>query len=365
MKLSCKTIKLRQAINKASILASKGTTLPILSSILIVSEEEGLYIRATNLQVGMEIKIDAKIEAPGRLAVSAQLFNGVLSNIKDEDIYLEIIDGTLVVKTNSIVSKLKIVSADDFPSLPKVNPEYSFSIESKTLIEGIRSVSYAALVSDIRPEIASIYVFSDGEALFFVATDSFRLAEKKIDIVGVDSFSGILIPAKNGAELVKVLSEMEGFITVGVNDNQLSVSNDTVYITSRLVEGAFPDYKQIIPNKFNTEVVCLKNDVIGILKMTNIFNDQLNTLRFYIVKDDNKCQLKSINNELGEVVSNLEAKIDGNDISLTINQRYMQDVLGVLNTDSLSMSFVDDLKPMVIQGIGDKTFRYLIMPMKQ
>jgi len=135
---------------------------------------------------------------------------------------------------------------------------HSFEIESKKLVEGIKSVFYSSSVSDIKPEISSVFMYTNNDNLIFVSTDSFRLAEKKVKIKGLEEIPGILIPFKNTGEILKIFGEIPGVLKVCFNKNQISFSSDNIYLTSRIIDGIFPDYRQIIPKDLLTEVVVLK-----------------------------------------------------------------------------------------------------------
>jgi len=156
---------------------------------------------------------------------------------------LEEKDGNLLIKTKKSQIKLKSHPHEDFPTIPTVAGT-SFEIEAKKLMEGIKSVFYSSSVSDIKPEISSVFVYTNNDNLVFVSTDSFRLAEKKIKVKGVPEISGILIPFRNISEILKVFGEFQGLIKVCFNKNQISFSSDDIYLTSRVIDGIFPDYRR-------------------------------------------------------------------------------------------------------------------------
>src|SRR3989344_1467719 len=182
MKIECGIEKLKDAISQAERITGKNLTLPILNSILIRASGKSIKLRSTNLSLGLEIEIPAKIEKEGIVAISGSVLFGIFSNIsQNESVNIESVDGNIIVRTKKSKIKVKGNPTEDFPTIPLVSGE-SFEIESKKLVDGIKSVYYSSSVSDIKPEISSVYMYKDADDLVFVSTDSFRLAEKKIKI---------------------------------------------------------------------------------------------------------------------------------------------------------------------------------------
>ncbi len=365
MKLECNVEKIKSAIIQVEKITGKNLTLPILNSILLIASGKTLKLRSTNLSLGVEIEIPAKIEKEGVVAISGTILVGIFSNIfQNENIYLDGEDGNLLIKTKKNRIKLKGQMYDDFPTIPKVLGN-TFEMESKKLIEGIKSVYYSSSVSDIKPEISSVYIYSNEDNLIFVSTDSFRLAEKKVKIKGIEEIGGILIPFKNIPEILRIFGEIQDVVKVCFNKNQISFSSDGVYLTSRVIDGIFPDYKQIIPKEFKTEAVVLKQDLLNALKISNIFSDKFNQINLKISPKEKVFELSSENNDVGENKTYLDAAIKGEEINLGFNYKYFLDCFQSMNSDSISIKLNQPSKPMVISGASDNSFTYLIMPMNR
>ncbi len=365
MKLECSVEKIKNAIANVERITGKNLTLPVLNSVLLIASGKSLKLRSTNLSLGIEIEIPSKIEKEGILAVSGSVLNSVVSNIfQNENITLENKDNNLLIKTKKIQVKLKCTPHDDFPTIPRVTG-VDFDIESKRLVEGIKSVYYSSAISDIKPEISSVYLYTDHDQLIFVSTDSFRLAEKKLKIKGLPEISGILIPFKNVSEILKVFGEFGGQIKVSFNKNQISFLGDSVYLTSRVIDGIFPDYRQIIPKDSSTDAVLLKQDLLNGLKLSNIFSDKFNQVNLKITPKEKILELSSVNNDIGENKNYLDAVVKGENIELGFNYRYFLDCLQSITTDSLTIKLSGTARPIVISPIGDTSFTYLIMPMNR
>ncbi len=179
MKLECAVEKIKDGILKVERITGKNLTLPVLNSILLIASSKSLKLRSTNLSLGIEVEIPAKIEKEGVVAISGATLGGIFSNIsQNENVLFEEIDGVLVIKTKKNKIRLKCQPHEDFPTIPRVAGSM-FEIEAKKIIDGIKSVYYSSSPSDIKPEISSVFMYSNEDSLVFVSTDSFRLAEKK------------------------------------------------------------------------------------------------------------------------------------------------------------------------------------------
>ena len=365
MKLECKIEEIKNKIFQVERITGKNLTLPILNSILLIASDKYLKLRSTNLSLGIEVIIPAKIEKEGIVAVSGSVLNGIFSNVfQNENVYLEGIDGNLVIQTKKSKIKLKGQPAEDFPTIPRV-AGISFEIESKKLIDGIKSVYYSSSVSDIKPEISSVFMYTNEDNLVFVSTDSFRLAEKKIKTKGLEEIPGILIPFKNVSEILRVFGEFAGVIKVFFNKNQISFSSDNVYLTSRIIDGVFPDYRQIVPKKSETEAVVLRQDLLNALKLSNIFSDKFNQVNLKIAPPEKVFELSSANNDVGENKTFLDAALTGENVELGFNYKYFLDCFQSIVADSVSIKLSGSGSPILISPVSDPSFIYLIMPMNR
>ncbi|OGI63196.1 DNA polymerase III subunit beta [Candidatus Nomurabacteria bacterium RIFCSPHIGHO2_01_FULL_40_12] len=365
MKLECGVEKIKNGISLVERITGKNLTLPILNSILLVVNKKFLKLRSTNLSLGVEIEIEAKVDKEGVLAVSGSVLNNIFSNIfQNENVYLEGVDGNLLIKTKKSLIKLKGQLSDDFPTIPKVDGVI-IEIESKKLLEGLKSVYYSSSISDIKPEISSVCIYTDEDNLVFVSTDSFRLAEKKIRVKGLKENFNILIPFKNISDILRVFGEFQGIIKVCFNKNQISFSSDNIYLTSRVVDGFFPDYRAILPKESQTNAVLLKQDLLNALKLSNIFSDKFNQVNLKITPKDKVFELSSANNDIGENKTYLDAALTGENIELSFNYKYFLDCFQSINTDSMSIKFSGSSRPIVISPVSDSSFTYLIMPMNR
>ncbi len=368
MKIECVQEKLKIAIGYAEKIAGKHMTLPVLSCLLIdASSKNNLIIKATNLDLGIEISIPAKIDEIGVVAVPAQIINsfvgGVIRDEKGVSLIME--QSNLKVTTSHSSGVIKTMPADDFPSIPRISDENNFYINGSDFVKGLKSVAYSSSISSIKPELSSVYIYCEDEFVVFVATDSFRLAEKRIKIKKSKDFGQILIPFKNIPEIIRILELINDEVEVNLNKNQISFNYKGIYLVSRVIDGVFPDYKQIIPKTNTTEITLLKQDLISALKLSNIFSDKFNQINFKIDSINKKCEIKTKNSDIGENTTVLEASISGDGIEINFNYKYIIDCFQSIDSDSVTLYFGGLNRPMVISPVSDNSFRYLVMPMNR
>lgn len=366
MKGECLKDTLRQAVGQTEKITAKNLSLPVLESVYIETGDNKFIVKSTNLDVGIEVSVPAKIEKKGSVAIPASLISGFLNAIPDNQIVrLEAVSGNLSVSTSKNSTLIKGFPTDDFPIIPKPEKEASFMINSTGFVEGIRSVSYSASLSEMKPEISSVYLHAGKGEIYFVSTDSFRLAEKKVNVPGVPEDLSLIIPYKNANEAARVFSDTDAVLEVGFNKNQIYIHSEDVYFTSRLFAGVFPDYRQIIPKDKKTEAVLLKKDLVDVLKLSNVFTDKFNQIDIKIDPGDGIFEINSKNQDKGENNAKIEAVLSGESISLSLNSRYISDCLGSIEDDSIAISFNGANKPVVFRGSSRKDFIYLVMPLNK
>lgn len=346
--------------------SGRNLTLANLNGVYIEAKKGQVLLRATNLDVGVEIKVPAKIESDGVASIPGSMLSQILTNsYKGDSVSLTRKDGTLSIKTGDGLSTVKILPDEDFPTLPSVMDGNKITVKARDFISGIADVWQCASISSIKPELASVYVYPDGKNLVFVATDSFRLAEKKVAAQFTGEFEYMLIPSRNIPEIIKVLEMAEGNIDLAFNDHQLSFIFDSVHLTTRLTDGTFPDYRQIIPKQTVTEVTLLTKDLQQACKRTTIFSDKFHQVQFSLNPSKKICRVTAKNPEVGESVTDLDAVMEGDDLDISFNIKYISDVFQSLNADSVCLSFSGSAKPLVIKGVGNTSFLYLVMPMNK
>ncbi|MAF59699.1 DNA polymerase III subunit beta [bacterium] len=367
MKVSCLKEDLLIALNYTERIAGTNPTLPILNCVLL-KINKSFKIYSTNLDLAVEVSVPGDISGEGSAAVPATLLYTTVQNTNTNNpITLEIKENNLLLSTKEGKTTIKTLPVDDFPIPTKQNSKKTLNLDKNQLINGVNSVVYSASNTTIKPELASVYIYQNQNNLIFVSTDSFRLAEKKIPNKTEGSvIDPTIIPYKNATEVVRIISNSkEDNISVLLNEAQAIFSIENVIITSRLINGTFPDYKQIIPKTSTTEVVSLKQDLLTALKKVNIFSDRFNQASFHIYPKKKTFTVSARSDEVGETFDDIDASITGEDLDINFNNRYVSDVFSSINSDSMSLSFSGLGKPLIIKGVSDESFLYLVMPMNR
>jgi DNA polymerase-3 subunit beta len=364
MKFDCGIEQLLQAVSLANRFVERKPNLPVLGSILIAAEGGKLLLRATNLECGIEVSVPAKIAQEGVVAVPGSTLSGFLGNARGKSISGELSGGVLKLQTERASASIKTTPHEDFPILPHVSASSSFSVKTADLARLIRSVVYCASVSAIKPELQSVLVYGEAGKLYAAATDSFRLAEKTVSLRG-GSVPQLLIPARNATELIKILETANGDTEIYYNEHQISTHIGSVYYTSRLLDGAFPNYRQIIPKSFSTEAVVLREDMAQSLKSLSIFADKTSQVSFTVDPQGKSVMLTSRNPDVGEQVSTLKATISGEGLTINFNGKYLADSLLPITGESVRLHSNGAGKPLLVKDTADDSFFYLAMPMNR
>lgn len=368
MKIEVIRERLVDAIQKAEKVTSKNTTLPVLKCVLLEAKGSSLFVRSTNLDIGLEIHVPAKVQTEGVVAVPGSIIASFLNQLSQEkSVTLELTEGSLKITTQKNSTSIKTMSPDEYPSIPRVDEDSSktFKIGSRELVSGLKAVWYSSATSTIKPELSSVRVYPQDNSLVFVATDGFRLAEKKIPIKNIPDFVHILIPVKNAAEIIRIFDGLDEEVNLLIDENQIAVISESIYLVSRTIEGNFPDYKAIIPKEFATDVVFLKQDFLNALKISTIFSDAFFHIKFSIKPEEHSLQIITKNNDVGESSTSVQATLSGQSMDINFNYRYINDSMISLSSDSLNFAFSGPNRPLVIRPVGDTSFMYLVMPMNR
>ncbi len=354
------------AVHIAARFAEKrNATLPALSAILIIAGDDGIKLRATNLETGVDLKLEGKLKNNGVVAVPAAILQQIAGSLTgDDDITLEHSGDILSLKSGTGKSSIKTVPYDDFPTIPfPENPKNRVVLPGVLLRNLFTTISSCASTSTVRPELASIYISIEGSALTAVATDSFRLAEKKIPLSSKGSQGKFLIPAKNALEIAQALPDED--VIMSFDDHQCAFVGDNGMLVSRLTSAVYPDYRQIIPKESVVEAVVLRKDFENALKRTTVFSDSFQKVRIGFEPKTKHVSLFARNSDIGESSETLLGQLSGGALELSFNHRYLSAVLSLTPAESLSLSAAGIGRPLVIKGIGDASFLYLVSPMNQ
>jgi len=363
MHITVELATLKERLELVARISTKHLTLPALQCVLLSVSEQTLTLTATNLEVGIEATVPATQKEEGVVAVPASVLLQTITLLPHKSVVLRIEDGSLVVETDKSKTHINMVEVDDFPSIPKIETTKQ-GINGKTFAYGIKSAAFAASQSSIKPELGSVNITQKKEhTLTFVATDSFRLMEKTIAQQKLVLEEPLLIPQKNALELAHVCELREENPQLVVDENQCALIFSDVYITSRLTNGNFPDYEQIIPKEYTTHTTLLTKDLQSALKKTNIFLNKFMQLSVTVKPDS--LVLTAHSGEVGTTTEEIPATTDGEELTLHFNQRYISEGLAHITDESAVLHFAGIGRPLVVAGVNDASVRYLVMPMNK
>ncbi len=365
MQVEVASSDLKTAVGIASRFVSRTAALEALRGILFIAEGRTVTLRATNLECGVEISIPAKIGDGGLVAVPGSTLSSLVSNMGGNGkVTIATTGNLLTIKTEQASSNIKTLAHEDFPILPTVSGEHSFSVKASEFAKTLRSVAFCASVSGIKPELQSVLVSAEAGTLSVAATDSFRLAEKKTPLKGVE-IPRLLIPIRNAAEMIRLLEDGSGETEVYYSTDQLSLRVKDAYFTTRLIDGTFPNYKTLLPSSYSTEAVVLREDLSQALKSLSLFADSYAQVGLSVEPKKKSVTFSARNTDVGEHTAQLSAAAQGESLEMNFNGRYIADALGSITSESVRLGFNGVGKPLAMMPAGDTSFVYIVMPMNR
>jgi DNA polymerase III subunit beta len=362
MKTTITLDKLKTAIDKCLPAVSKNNQNPELKCIYIEARAETLVFRSTNIDIGFETTVNAKVDVEGKFLILGEVLSRVVSSLNSkatENCEIELIDNVCSLKIGKHDIKLKTLKDDNFPTLPKTEG-VEIVCNSKIFVNGLKSSVFSVAKSDIKPEIAGVFVTSKEDEIVFVGTDAYRLVERKLNIKKTLEAFSCIIPEKNVKEIIKLFENVEEDLNIIISKNSLSIIHQNDYFVTRLIEGNFPNYNQIIPQNPVTTIICLKEDFSKSLKVVALFSDKTQQINFEFTNED--CILNAENNEVGSVKESFKINLKGEGFSIKMNSKYLEEFLGQLKDDNLVLKYTAQNKAIILQGINDEKYIYLLMP---
>lgn len=367
MKIICLRENLKKNLNIAEKIIGKNLTLPILNNFLLATNKGRLKISSTNLETGINTWTTGKVTDEGAVCIPAKTLTNLINNLSEEKISLETKKNTLFIKTEKYKAAINGFDSKDFPIIPKIKEDKNnFPVNAAILREALLKTAFAASVSDFRPEISGVFFSLADGALVLAATDSFRLAEKTLkikDLKGIET--SFIVPLKTIQEAVKILSDQkDGAAKIVFNKNQVLFETESVQLISRLVEGSFPNYQQIIPKQFKTTAELDKNETAATVKLTSVLSGKLNDVKFNVNSEKKQIEITARDAELGENQSVLEGKISGESLEIIFNHNYLSDGFNNITGDKIFIGFNGPTNPVLVKSPAETDYLYIVMPIK-
>jgi len=359
---------LKDALYVVGHIAGKNVNLPILNNVLISAEKNNISLTTTDLELGIICKIRGKIEQEGGYTVDSRILYDYISLLPNKKTEIELSGNEIKINCEKYNTKIKGMNPEEYPVIPENLKENKYSLSASELKNALTQVVFATSSSETRIELTGVLMDFNEESLFLAATDSYRLAEKKIKIKNDNrSEIKIIIPAKTIQELIRVLATIKNNdleINIYASDNQVVFELENIELVSRLIEGQYPDYKQIIPSNIKTTALVNKQELVRAVKMASLFSKTgINDINFDIL--NKKLIISSVSGQAGENITEMDVVSSGAENSVVVNYRYLLDCLNVVGAEYIDIGLVDSNTPCVIKPEKDNSYLYIIMPIKQ
>ena len=375
MKISSLQENLKNGLFIVGHIAGKNANLPILNNVMIKSSEKGdIKLITTDLEIGIVTRVRGKIEKEGEFTIEAKILSDYISLLPNQKIDLEIDKNNALIKCENYKTIIKGESAEEYPLVPEVEKEIYFKTNIDNFKKALSQVVFAVASSETRMELSGVFFNFNKEKLIMAATDSYRLAEKTVNIeTNTEEEKNVIIPAKALQEVIRIISVLKNEelnennnITFYLSDNQILFIVGNTEIVSRLIEGQYPDYKQIIPVNCKTKAKINRGDLLRAVKAAALFSKTgINDINLDFPENQNKMIVSSASGQTGENITELDAETKGEDNGIVVNYKYVLDGINNIDSEKIIIEVVDGNTPCVLKGEGDDDYSYVIMPIKQ
>lgn len=362
MKLQVTQENLSKAINTVARVANSRGTLPILSNVLLRTENNRLSIAATNLDIAITQFIGSKVENTGAITVPAKLMQEFVSSLPGGVLKLELSDNKLHITTDQYQSTINGTNAEEFPVMPAISGGSPVTLDAQAFKKALAEVVFAASNDDSRPVLTGVYFHGTDGGIITVATDSYRLAEYKL--AKSKAALNFLVPASAAADLLRIISDTDKQILLTHDDQQVRFEVGEVVLVARLIEGNYPDYRKLIPTKFATTAKMKRTDFINIAKVSSLFaRESAGSITIKADKQSGKVSINAIASQLGENTATADAEINGSG-EVTLNSRYLIEALNAFSAQDVEFCFNGKLEPCILKSQAEPSYLHLIMPLR-
>jgi DNA polymerase-3 subunit beta len=362
MKLQVTQENLNRALSSVARVASSRGTLSILANVLIKTSNNRLSLSATNLDIAITHFIGAKVSEEGAITVPARLMQDFVSSLPDGVINLELEETKLRVSTDQYKSVVNGIIADDFPVMPAMSEGVDWKVDAADFKKALQQVVFTASSDETRPVLTGVLIKSVNGDLAMAATDSYRLAEKKLGSQALDI--QLLIPASSMQDLLRVIDDGLSEVKIKHDDQQVLFTVGDIEIVTRQVDGNYPDYKKLIPKSFETSATIKRADLVNVTKVSSLFaRESAGSVTIEIDEGKQELSIRSVASQLGENTATANAVTKGSG-SITVNSRYLLDALNVINGEDVNFSFNGKLEPTLLTDPENKNYKHIIMPLK-
>lgn len=357
-----------KALSTASRFTSTRAQLPVLSNILLSAKKTKLLVSATNLETSISISVGAQIKKEGEITVPARVITDIVSNLPPDTINLAVAKEQIKISTQNFDSSVAGMNSADFPAIPLTVGKDSIKLEREDFIAALSQVSFAASIDETRPILTGVlFIYKKGK-LILVATDGFRLSQKKISLKAIQKSQNVILPKSALNELSRLSSEEETIdFSLRKDDNQVVFGLGSTVLASRILEGEFPDFEKIIPKESKIKVNLDKEEFLRAVKLASVFaRDSANVVKVKVGKDSFELSAESqaAGSQEARVDAKVEGQVDKKGFEIAFNYRFLEDFLNAVGSDEVQVEFSVSNAPGVFTDPKDPDYLHLIMPVK-
>jgi DNA polymerase-3 subunit beta len=373
MRVSCLQENLAKGLSIVARAVATRSTLPVLSNILLATDQGRLKLSATNLEIGITCWIGAKVEEDGAMTVPARTFVDLVGALPAEKVDMELVvrTQTLNVKCGRFENNVRGIDATEFPLIPTADDAKAIRIDPEVLRAMVNQVVFAAATDESRPILTGVLAKFDNDRVTFAASDGFRLAVRTAPLLEpVSSPVSVIIPARALAELGRISGDQDKPVTLNItpSKSQVLFHLDTIELVSQLIDGNFPDYNQIIPKKKETCTVVGTAELLKACKAANVFaRESANIVKFSIEPGTELAPghvtVQATSAETGDNVGEMDATVEGAAVQIAFNVKYLIDFLSVASAAQVSLDTTTASSPGKFVPVGDDSFLCVVMPM--
>jgi len=369
VKLSVMQENLARGLSVVSRAVSTRSTLPVLANVLLKTEDAGLKLTATNLEIGITYWVPGKIDSDGATTVPAKLLTDYVNALQGgERVDLELTAGqTLHLRAGRYESHIKGIDADEFPAIQTAGDRPTTRIAQNVLRQALEETAFAAASDEARPILTGVLARFEGDTLTLAAADNYRIAVKTIPILDPVPETSVVIPARALNELVRILSETDQPIEIVLAQarNQILFHLDGIDLVSRLIDGQFPNYQQVLPQSHTTRAVLDREELLRAVRPAALIaHESANIVKLQIEANGHAGITVSANAEVGDHVGQVEAAVEGDGTTIAFNARYLADVLTNVDAEQFALELNGPLSPGVFKPVGDDRYVHVVMPVR-
>jgi DNA polymerase-3 subunit beta len=349
--------------------AVSNRSLPVLTNVLLKTEDGGLKLTATNLEIGITYWVPGKIEVDGATSVPARLLTDLVNSLPgSEPINLELAEGeTLHIRAGRFESNIKGIPAEDFPTVQTAGERPITRVAQKVLRQALDETAFAAASDEARPILTGVLAKFEGDQLTLAAADNYRIAVKTITVLDPVEETSVVIPARALHELARVLSDTDEPVSIVLahSRNQLLFHIDGVDLVTRLIDGQYPNYQSVLPASHATRAVIDREELLRAVRPAALIaHESANIVKLGVGLDGDGAITVSANAEVGDHVGRVEAAIEGDGTTIAFNARFLADVLEKVDAEQFALELNGPLSPGVFKPIGDDRYVHVVMPLR-